>query len=114
MQSSITLPQLAAGSVDATVVRWLKTPGESFSAGDVLVELEVENALVQLEASQAGTLQRIVAQPRQTVQVGGELAATATLQASAAPAASAAKPEPAPVAPKHRRLRHLLGGTLQT
>jgi pyruvate dehydrogenase E2 component (dihydrolipoamide acetyltransferase) len=92
MQSSITLPQLAAGSVDATVIRWLKGPGDSFSAGDVLVELEVENALVQLEASQAGTLQRIVAQPRQTVQVGGELAAMTTSQAPAAQEPQTAPP----------------------
>jgi pyruvate dehydrogenase E2 component (dihydrolipoamide acetyltransferase) len=98
MQSSITLPQLSASLVDATVVRWLKNPGDGFSEGDVLVELEVENALLQLQAAQAGTLQRIVAQPRQTVQVGGQLAAIVASHAPAAPPASAAKPETAPAA----------------
>lgn len=70
----ITLPQLAENTTDATVVRWLKQPGEVFSAGDALVELEVEDALVHLEASQPGTLARVVAQPRETVGVGAELA----------------------------------------
>jgi len=71
---SITLPQLADGTNTATVVRWLKQPGEAFAAGDAMVELEVEDALVHLEASQPGTLARVVAQPRETVHVGAELA----------------------------------------
>ena len=71
---SITLPQLANGVTAATVVRWLKQPGDGFSAGDALVELEIEDALVHLEASQSGTLTRVVAQPRETVGVGDELA----------------------------------------
>jgi pyruvate dehydrogenase E2 component (dihydrolipoamide acetyltransferase) len=71
---SISLPQLADGVTSATVVRWLKRPGDGFSAGDALVELEIEDALVHLEASQSGTLARVVAQPRATVNVGAELA----------------------------------------
>ena len=86
---SITLPQLADGVTAATVVRWLKQPGEALSAGDALVELEIEDALVHLEASQAGTLARVLAQPRQTVKVGAELA---QVQATSAPVPQS-KPE---------------------
>ena len=89
---SITLPQLADGTTDATVVRWLKQPGEAFAAGDALVELEVEDALVHLEASQPGALARVVAQPRETVHVGAELA---QVEAAAEPAEEATH-EPAP------------------
>lgn len=71
---SITLPPLAGGAAAATVVRWLKQPGQGFSAGDALVELEIEDALVQLEAAGAGTLTRILAQPQQTVRPGADLA----------------------------------------
>lgn len=71
---SIVLPQLAKGVDSATVVRWLKQPGDGFAAGDALVELEVEEALVHLDASQAGTLAQVLAEPRQTVGVGAELA----------------------------------------
>ena len=82
---SISLPQLADGVTAATVVRWLKQPGDRFSAGDPLVELEVEDALVHLEASQSGTLARVVAQPRETVKVGAELA---QVEATSAPSRS--------------------------
>jgi pyruvate dehydrogenase E2 component (dihydrolipoamide acetyltransferase) len=86
---SIILPQLADGVVAATVVRWLKQPGDRFSAGDALVELEIEDALVHLEASQSGALARVLAQPRQTVSVGAELA---QVEATSAPAPQS-KPE---------------------
>jgi len=86
---SITLPELADGVIAATVVRWLKQPGDGFSAGDALVELEIEDALVHLEASQSGTLRRAVAQPRETVRVGAELA---QVEATSAPAPQS-KPE---------------------
>ncbi len=86
---SITLPKLAGGATAATVVRWLKRPGEALSAGDALVELEIEEALVHLEASQAGTLAQVLAQPRQTVKVGAELA---QVQVASAPVPQS-KPE---------------------
>jgi len=71
---SMTLPQWADGALAATVVRWLKQPGDGFAAGDVLVELEIDDALVHLEASGPGRLARVVAGPCQTVRVGDELA----------------------------------------
>jgi len=80
---SITLPELADGVIAATVVRWLIKPGDRFSAGDALVELEIDDALVHIEASQSGTLARVLAQPRRTVSVGAELA---QVEATSAPA----------------------------
>lgn len=105
MQSSMNLPQLAAGAADATVVRWFKKAGEAFSTGEILVELEVDNALVQLEASEPGSLERVVASPGQTVRVGEALAAVVTAEApdspsvAAEPAGPAATPEPQVSAP---------------
>ncbi len=94
MQSSITLPQLSDGLVDATVVRWLKGPSDEFSPGDLLVELEIEDAVVQLEASQAGRLTRLVAPPQQTVQVGGVLAEVETSgEAAGASVPAASEPQ---------------------
>jgi len=87
---SITLPKLADGVTDATVIRWLKQPGEGFSAGDPLAEFEIEDALVHLEASQPGTLARVLVQPRQTVKVGAELA---QVQAAASAPIPQSKPE---------------------
>lgn len=93
---SITLPQLASGTSSATVVRWLKQPGDSFSARETLVELEIEDALVQLEAAGPGKLVRVLVTPHQTVRVNAELA---QIEPASAPAAQASpeppsKPEP--------------------
>jgi len=89
----ITLPKLAGGVSAATVVRWLKRPGDALSPGDALVELEIEDALVHLEASQAGTLAQVLVQPRQTVTVGAELAQVQELaQVTSAPVPQS-KPE---------------------
>jgi pyruvate dehydrogenase E2 component (dihydrolipoamide acetyltransferase) len=71
---SLTLPQPAADILSATVVRWRLEPGQPFAAGQVLVELEAEEALVHVEAAGPGVLAQIVAQPGQTVLVGAELA----------------------------------------
>jgi pyruvate dehydrogenase E2 component (dihydrolipoamide acetyltransferase) len=93
---SITLPELADGVIAATLVRWLKQPGEEYCAGDSVVELEIEDALVHLEASQSGRLLRVVAQPRQTVRVGAELAQVEAMAVGAEPAHVEATSPPAP------------------
>jgi len=96
---SITLPQLADGVTAATVVRWLKQPGDAFSAGDALVELEIEEALVHLEASESGTLAQVLAQPRETVRVGDPLAHVETTTCPPTPQSEALSETPSPPAP---------------
>ena len=98
---SITLPQLADGVCAATIVRWFQQPGDVFAAGDPLVELEVEDALVHLEASQSGTLAQVLAQPRQTVGIGAELA---QVEATGGPAPQS-KPETTFRFPRNARKR---------
>jgi pyruvate dehydrogenase E2 component (dihydrolipoyllysine-residue acetyltransferase) len=58
----------------ATVVRWLKQPGEAIAQGEPLVELEAENEFVVLESPQAGTMGEWSAMPGQTVRAGAILA----------------------------------------
>lgn len=101
---SITLPQLASGATSATVVRWLKQPGDRFSAQEALVELETEDALVRLEASCPGTLVRVSVPPRQTVGVNAELGQIEPAGAASAPPPSASQAPPAPSAAKQSPL----------
>ena len=84
----ITLPQLPGGVTAATVVRWLKQPGKPFSPGDTLVELEIEEALVHLEASKPGTIAQALAQPRNTIKIGAQLAQMETNVTSASQSSS--------------------------
>jgi pyruvate dehydrogenase E2 component (dihydrolipoamide acetyltransferase) len=71
---SIHLPQAVKDMSAATVTRWLKQPGEALRKGEVVVELEIERALIQLEAVADGTLDRVVVPVGGTAAVGAELA----------------------------------------
>jgi len=72
--TSLHFPPPADDIGAATVVRWLKRAGDSFAAGDPLVELEAERALVVVEAAAPGRLTAFVAAPGTTVAVGAKLA----------------------------------------
>jgi pyruvate dehydrogenase E2 component (dihydrolipoamide acetyltransferase) len=86
---SIALPQPADSISAATVTRWLKRPGDRFAAGEGLVELEAESALIVVEAAESGTLAEILVEAGRTVPIGTELARVETNSAS----------EPAPAQP---------------
>ena len=70
----VIFPQVSPQISSATVVRWLKRPGESFAVGDPLVELEADEMLILVEAAASGTLVEILVKSSQTVQPGTELA----------------------------------------
>ena len=69
MPSELRVPQMGESISEATVLMWLKREGETFAAGEDLVELETDKATVELPAGKSGTL-KIVAQKGQTVNVG--------------------------------------------
>lgn len=70
----IALPNLRKGMTRATVRRWLRQPGETVRAGDTIVELELEDALIRLDAAASGVIVDMVARPGQTIDVDGLLA----------------------------------------
>src|SRR5262245_61058291 len=81
--AELTLPPISPNISAATVARWLKKPGETVVAGDVLVELEGEEATVQIEAQNAVRLVEILAAIGRTVRVGDVLARIETSVGSA-------------------------------
>ena len=78
----ITFTQPAAEFGAATVRRWIKETGQTFEAGDALVELESEGALIVVEASVAGRLTAILAEQGRTVPVGAALAQIDAIEAT--------------------------------
>jgi len=58
----------------ATVRCWAKISGQGFAKGEVLVELDTDDSLLHLEAADAGTLGRILAEKGRTVSLGAGLA----------------------------------------
>jgi len=71
---TLKLPRLGEQTASATVKRWLISIGERFEAGDGLVEMEAEEALVLVKAGVAGILTEIVAGSGQTISCGSKLA----------------------------------------
>ena len=118
MPIQILMPALSPTMTEGNVASWLKNEGDSVQAGDILCEIETDKATMEVEATDEGTLGRIVV-PAGTEGVavnaviglileegedasaleGGEAAAPAVAPpaAEAAPASSAA-PQAAPPA----------------
>jgi pyruvate dehydrogenase E2 component (dihydrolipoamide acetyltransferase) len=95
----LTMPQLALGSEDVIVRGWLITPGDSFSAGDPLLEIETDKATMEVEAPFDGRLATVACQEGDTIEVGSVIGYAAEpgddLDAVAAVVAEESPPEPA-------------------
>ncbi len=90
----IAMPKLSDAMEEATVITWLKRPGEPVAKGEPLVEVETDKATVVYEAEIAGLLEEIVVAEGGTVALG-ELIARMRVEGGAAPTPRAASPAPA-------------------
>jgi 2-oxoglutarate dehydrogenase E2 component (dihydrolipoamide succinyltransferase) len=114
MATDILVPTLGESVTEATVVQWLKQPGDAVAVDDPLVELETDKVTLEINASAAGVLAEVIAAVDENVEVGallgriaeGEAAKTAPSQAAPAKSpAPAAKPaEAAALSPAVRKL----------
>ena len=52
----IGMPRLSDSMEEATVLKWLKRPGDSVTRGEELVEVETDKATVVYEAELTGML----------------------------------------------------------
>ena len=74
MASEIRVPTLGESVTEATIGQWLKQPGEPVKADEPLVELETDKVSMEVPAPADGTLDSIVAQAGETVEVDALLA----------------------------------------
>jgi len=70
----IKVPQLGESVSEATVAKWFKSVGDSVERDEPLCELETDKVTLEVPASEAGTLQEIVAAEGAEVEVGAVLA----------------------------------------
>jgi acetoin:2,6-dichlorophenolindophenol oxidoreductase subunit beta len=104
----IGMPRLSDSMEEATVLRWLKSPGDTVVRGEPLVEVETDKATAVYEAELDGVLEEIAAVEGDTVALGSviarvrpggarpqppELASPRPAEASARPAADATEIE---------------------
>ena len=71
--SDVAMPRLSDSMEEGTILKWLKSDGDSVSRGDELVEIETDKANMTYEADEAGTLE-IVAKEGDTLAVGETIA----------------------------------------
>lgn len=74
MITKFRFPKIDANIEEATVTRWCKREGAPVRKGDILLELTTDKGVVELEATHAGVLRRILATENSTVPVGYILA----------------------------------------
>lgn len=102
MNKEIRVPELPESVNDATVTRWLKSPGDSVKQGELLLELETDKVALEVPAPVSGTLVSQAAGEGETVkaeQLLGELAVAENAGDCVLPPASLDEsPVPAPVA----------------
>lgn len=114
MATVVRMPQLAAGGEEAAIQSWLVAPGDPVSAGQAIVEIETEKAVVEYEADTDGVFAGPLVAAGDAASVGSPIAVIAapgesldaaltTAGGSAAVAAPASAPEsvtaPDPAAP---------------
>jgi pyruvate dehydrogenase E1 component beta subunit len=115
MPIQVLMPALSPTMEKGNLAKWLKKEGEPIKSGDVIAEIETDKATMEVEATDEGTLGKIlipegtadvaVNTPIATILADGEsaadLAKVPAAPASPAPAApaEAKSPAPAPSAP---------------
>src|SRR5277367_5050417 len=62
MATNILMPALSPTMTEGTLARWLKKEGEAIKAGDVIAEIEIDKATMEVEAVDEGVLGRILVQ----------------------------------------------------
>src|SRR5699024_6620153 len=113
MAFSVQMPALGESVSEGTVTRWLKKEGDTVEVDEPLLEVSTDKVDTEIPSPVAGTIQKIVAEEDETIEIGGELAliddgsagSGDTDEADAAPAeepaaeAEPAEETPAPAAP---------------
>ncbi|KAJ8494619.1 hypothetical protein ONZ51_g2200 [Trametes cubensis] len=109
--SKFAMPAMSPTMTEGGIASWKKKEGESFAAGDVLLEIETDKATIDVEAQDDGILAKIIAQDgAKNIAVGSpiaivgeegdDLSAAEQLAAEAASEKPKASEQKAPEAPK--------------
>ena len=96
----IGMPRLSDSMEEATILTWLKEPGQHVVRGEPLVEVETDKATVVYEAELDGVLEEIVVGNGETAELG---ALIARLRADGEVEARVAAPASAQAVQPHRR-----------
>ncbi|HTA40968.1 MAG TPA: 2-oxoglutarate dehydrogenase, E2 component, dihydrolipoamide succinyltransferase [Bryobacteraceae bacterium] len=100
--TDVVMPQMGESIVEGTLTKWLKKPGDKVERDEPLFEISTDKVDTEIPSPAAGTLNELLVQEGQTVQVNAIVARISEGNGAAPPApkpAAAAPPPPPPPAP---------------
>ncbi len=74
MATLFAMPKLGMNQEDGLLTRWIVAEGAEVTAGQPILEIETDKAIVDLEAPASGILARIVHREGETIPINGVLA----------------------------------------
>lgn len=86
MATELTMPQMGYDMQEGTILKWLKSEGESVQNGEPIAEIETDKAVVEFESYADGVVQAILVSAGTTVPVGEPIAVVGDAAEVAAPA----------------------------
>ena len=95
MATEVYMPQLGLTMTEGTVIKWLKTEGDTVTRGEPVVEIETDKVAAEVEAPADGVLGPILVSEGSIVSVGGLLShilAPGEAPPASAPSAAEAVP----------------------
>ena len=72
--TDVVMPELGESVTEGTITRWLKAVGDTIEVDEPLLEVSTDKVDTEIPSPVAGTLQKIVADEDETVEVGATLA----------------------------------------
>jgi hypothetical protein len=89
MPIEIRMPQLFSSNDEGTIVKWLIKEGQQIKPGDVIAEVETDEALVEIEAVEGGrVIKLLVLEGTRNVKVNAPIAMLETASGAAAQGAA--------------------------
>src|SRR5699024_4707142 len=70
MSFEFPLPDVGEGLTEADIVAWKGAAGDTVTVNQILVEIETAKSLVELPSPQAGTIDALLVDEGQTIEVG--------------------------------------------
>ena len=74
LATDVSLPRLGQGMEAGTIVRWLKSEGDTVEKGEALYELDTDKVTQEVEADASGVLLKILAGEGEEIEVGKRIA----------------------------------------
>jgi pyruvate dehydrogenase E2 component (dihydrolipoamide acetyltransferase) len=71
---AVTMPQMGISVAEGTITEWRKRPGDWVDADEVICEVTTDKVDVEIPAPASGRVERLLAEPGQTLAVGEPIA----------------------------------------